>query len=234
MGVEDLSGSITADPTGIGTLVLAAGALGTAAFGIVDTLKFTKVGALGFGSVMKSLGMTSEALMIAYGKDYRELLEAQYRKDRTQGDLRRTLRQGVRVGMTPKSTMNMAKAIGFPDEEGIAEVARKIQEGEEFTDKDNRTLGKFELAIDARIDAALAMADEQYSSKIRIVASVVSVFLAFVAALALDLEINPGMMDFGLWIKAVIVGIVAVPLAPMAKDVAKGLQAATMALKVRK
>ena len=82
----------------LGTIVLATGALGTAAFGIVEALKWTRLGEAGFRAILKVLGPIIELLRTAYGPDFQNLLRAQYRGD--QRDLTRVIRQGVRVGLT--------------------------------------------------------------------------------------------------------------------------------------
>ena len=63
----------------LGHAVAAAGALGTASFGIVEALKWTPLGPAGFGQIWLYLGAELEgALEIADGKDFARLLAAQY------------------------------------------------------------------------------------------------------------------------------------------------------------
>lgn len=51
----------------IGKIILATGALGTAAFGIVEALKWTRIGEAGYGSINKVLGPIMDTLNVAYG-----------------------------------------------------------------------------------------------------------------------------------------------------------------------
>ena len=218
-------------------MVLAAGALGTAAFGIVDGLKATAIGAAGFARLSAMLGPLKTALAKAYGNEFLKLLEAQYRDGRGAGPLPRTLRQGARIGLTKDNATEIVTFVG----EGIVKsselviIAEKIAAGWKLEDTERGLLARFELAVDTRIDAAVALAEQQYVLVTRWWASGIAIVLALIAAWALGTQ-SP---DFLLWekslfIKGLIVGLVAVPLAPIAKDVASALQSATKALKARK
>ena len=61
-------------------MVLAAGALGTAAFGIVDGLKATAIGAAGFARLSAMLGPLKTALAKAYGNEFLKLLGIMFEK----------------------------------------------------------------------------------------------------------------------------------------------------------
>lgn len=213
---------------GLIEFVLAAGALGIAAFGIVEALKWTPVGLAGFRQIKKTLGRLMETLEVAYGADYLELMKAQYRAGRATGDLRRTIRQGVRIGLNVDNAARMAAFVGVADIENLKSGTRKLEAGEEPEDEVRNAMGRFELAVDARIDAALSLAESRYVGTMRMAASAVAIGLALVAAYFLK-----GDQDAE-WAKALIVGIVAVPLAPIAKDVASGLRAAGKAVKALK
>lgn len=81
--------------------ILAAGALGLTAFGIVEAFKYTRIGVLGFEQILRILGKLQLALKVAYGDEYQDLLRSQYRGDVE--ELARTLRQGVRIGLIDKT-----------------------------------------------------------------------------------------------------------------------------------
>jgi hypothetical protein len=218
-------------------MILAAGALGTAAFGIVDGLKATAVGAAGFPTLAAMLGPLKTTLAKAYGNEYLELLKAQYRDRRGTGPLSRTLRQGVRIGLTKDNAAQIAMFVGegIVDGSALANIAEKIAAGAKLTDTERGLLGRFELAVDTRIDAAVALAEEKYKLTTQWWASGTAVALALIAAWALGTQ-KPDLLVWEkvLFIKGMIVGLVAVPLAPIAKDVASALQSATKALKARK
>lgn len=218
-------GSIVTDHWG--PLILATGALGTAAFGIVEGLKgWGRVGAAGFGKIPETLGPLMEALGVAYGPDVDRLLEGQYRQGRGTGDLPRTLRQGVRIGLTPENATALADFVGVVEGSLLKRAARELKKGEEMDPARRAVLGRFELAVDARIDAALALAEGRYVSVARVLASAIALVIAGVVGAALS-----GWAGLGL---SILVGIAAVPLAPVAKDLVSALNAAAEALKARK
>ncbi len=168
-----------------------------------------------------------DALKVAYGPDYLDLLKGQYRKGRPKGGLGKTIRQGVRIGLTQENAAAMAKHVGVVAEADLEAAAKQLQEQGKLEENLRNILGRFELAVDARIDAALALAKSQYVGYVRMLASAVAVGLALIAALFLQ----PDKAGF---ITAIIVGIAAIPLAPIAKDVAKGLRVAGEAIRTKK
>ena len=208
----------------ISDLVLATGALGTAAFGIVEASKWIPaVGEFGLRQGLKRLGPLMHTLRVAYGPDYLPLLRGQYRGD--QKDLVRTLRQGMRVGLTRENAGEIAQYLGALDAERFVAAAVAVQSGNELTAEQRNLIGRYELAADARVDAAMAVAQANYGGMARSLASVVSLGIAIIAAQTL--EPKP---DF---VTAVLIGVAAVPLAPIAKDLAAGLAAASKALRAR-
>lgn len=202
----------------IGTIVLATGALGTAAFGIVEALKWTRVGYAGFSKLKSMLKPIWGALGVAYGKHFEEVLRGQYKGD--QSELSRTLRQGVRIGLTENNAEEISTWLGLKHTQRMREVAAKLEAGADISDEERNILGRFELAIDARVDAAMTLAQNQYTGKLRFGASC----LALLIALSVGIYLNMLFL-------AIIVGLSAVPLAPIAKDLSSALQAAVQALR---
>ncbi|HXT68848.1 MAG TPA: hypothetical protein VN700_03790 [Vicinamibacterales bacterium] len=209
-----------------GQVILAAGALGVAAFGIVEGLKWIPaVGEAGFPAIRRLLGDALwQALLAAYGAQVEPMLRAQYRGD--QENFGKTLRQGLRIGLTPANAEAIARALGVVDPRSLKEAAAAVDSGAVLTPEQRNALARFELAADARVDAALALAQDHYARFAKILAGVIAVILAVAAAIGLDR--SGGLVGRGL-----LIGLAAVPLAPIAKDVASALQAAKEALRAR-
>ena len=206
----------------LGATVLAAGALGTAAFGIVEGLKGWRIiGEAGFATLRRLLAMLMEALIAAYGPDAERLLSAQYRGDSR--ELARVIRQGTRLGLSPKNAAALATALGIVSPEDLVDAARAVEAGGDLTAKQKNTLGRFELAVDARIESAMTLALDRYRRTVILAASIVAVAIALVMGQQLGFPPR----------ESLIVGLAAVPLAPVAKDVAAGLKAAAEALRAR-
>ena len=206
----------------LGTIILATGALGTAAFGIVEALKWTRLGEAGFRAILKVLGPIIELLRTAYGPDFQNLLRAQYRGD--QRDLTRVIRQGVRVGLTAANANQAARFLGMIDGERLTEAARQVEEGRELSAELRNVLGRFELAVDTRIDAALMLAKSRYVGATRVTSSIIAILIA----VAVGVFLGEGYM-----FQAILVGIAAVPLAPVTKDLVSALQSASKAIRLK-
>lgn len=242
----------------LGSVVLAVGGLGAASYGVVDGLKLipwvdlagferlfgsrTTAGGRGWPILQRAgLEPLLPALQAAYGADAVELLKAQYRNGRLKGDLPRTLRQGVRIGfgvLAQQAIVETAHALGIVGDAGeqaaAALVAARNQRppavGEPasvsatlVSGEERSALARLETAIDARIDAALVLAEVQYVTQTKVIATVVALAIAY--GVGYLLEAQP--------VVSFMVGMAAVPLAPVAKDLATALQEAVRALKTR-
>lgn len=218
----------------LGTMILAIGALGTAAFGIVEGFKWTRIGNAGMGRLRTTLGPLLDTLKVAYGPAHGELVLAQYKGE--PGELRRTIRQGTRIGLTQRNAAAMRRFVGVPTKlAAFKEVVAKLEAGQELSDDERRILARFETAVDARIDAALTLAQSTYAGKMRLWATGVAIAIALSTALlysASDSEWSG--VDLGLIGWALLVGVAAVPVAPVAKDLATAIQSAATALRARR
>ena len=213
------------------------GAIGTASFGIVEGLKWTVIGTFGYPKIREILGKDCmAALVVAYGKQYDDLLQAQYRQDeKEQRYLSRTLRQGIRAGLTPDNAEAIALSLGVVDPkalrlavEYVKDSTTSIDTASALPDDHRSILGRFELALDMRIDAALVLAEDKYIGAIRCTAALVSIIMALIACWILNVT---GLhISYGL---AFLIGVVAVPIAPISNDLVGALQAANKALQAK-
>jgi hypothetical protein len=206
-------------------MVIATGAVGTAAFGIVEALKWTRLGLVGFARIGVTLREElMQAIAKAYGAGSETYLQGLYRQDRAAGGLPRALRQGVRVGLTAENAARLAEAVGVVVPTELQSAAQKIEQGAELGDRERSVIGRFELAVDTRIEAAIALADASYKGGMQIAASLIAIGLAFLGAATIEGGIAAN------WPRALLVGVAAVPIAPIAKDVAAGIKSARQAM----
>ena len=241
-----------------GAGVAAVGSLGIAAFGVTEalgkafaftyrfgrgpTLHHWGLPYVGLGAVRKMAYPLRRALECAYGSEFAEIIAAQYRANRSSGSAPDTIRQGVRLGlpflslsaatdliasvwhMSPALSQALARALqapmmASPPVDGAAGATAAI------SDQDAGALaGRFASALDARIEAAFQLADERYET--------VAKTLAGLAALVLAATFKIGLQHVDLsWPLVIAIGLVAVPLAPVAKDLSTSLQSALTAFK---
>lgn len=240
----------------LGTVTLATGGLGAAAYGVVDGLKLipwidlagferlfgsrsTKGGRLWPVQQRAGLDPLLPSLQAAYGVNAIELFKAQYRSGRSKGELPRSLRQGVRIGfgvVSPAEITRSAQALGIDEQAAkqaaealiIARNQRPPASGEitsaapvTVSSEDRSALARLETAIDARIDSALVLAEGQYVTQTKVIATMVALSIAIIVGGALKVN----------FVMSLMIGLAAVPLAPVAKDLATALQESVRALK---
>ena len=241
-----------------GAAVAATGSFGLAAFGIVESagkafaftwwsskqddrrLKHWGLPYVGLGAVRHMILPLRPALRCAYGDEFAEIIAQQYRSDRSQGSAPDTIRQGVRLGLPflgEEAAENLIASVWHMDRTHAAALARALQASEQpapslpkgAVDPAQALAGRFATALDARISAGFQLADERYETVAKTAAGVVAILLALV----FNYTLGAGYPLHGLypWPMAALVGIVAVPLGPVAKDLSSSLQNALTAFK---
>jgi hypothetical protein len=217
--------------------IAAAGALGTAAFGLVEAAKgLTPLGTAGLGTLKKALGPEAlKALGAAYGEaGWEPILSGTYRKGSEA--VAQTLRNGLRLALDGTYGAQVAKSLALPEEtvaQALGAYARATAPGAGVeADQDagmeaaRRALGRVELALDARIQGAVATAE----------AARIGWLQAWAGAVALGGALAVSLLQGGSWTdlgRAALIGLVAVPVAPLSKDLVSFLQTARTSLSKR-
>jgi hypothetical protein len=233
--------------TAIVNIISASAGLGTAAFGIVETMKSRSlIGEAGFSHIERLLGpLLKIAVKHAYGEGYSDMLRAQYKSD--QRELRRSLRQGVRVGLKSENAKELAAFIGVIEENEMAtfvDAAKKaILRGpppddsngdkpqRELNDSERMLLARYEMAADGRIEAALAVAQTSYACTARTWAMCISMLIALVVGWIMGFN-GEGHPERTYYIfNAILIGLLAVPVAPIAKDLTEAIKSVQSGLK---
>ncbi|MDP3660463.1 hypothetical protein [Phenylobacterium sp.] len=216
--------------------IIAVGALGTAAFGVVEAfgkalvVKGVGLPYAGFGYVKALVADYGPALRMTYGEHYKEIVQRQYRDGRAKGQAPDSLRQGVRLALPlmeeGAATALIGHAWGLGDDKSAA-LARALisEQSGAITPTESETAavlaGRFALAVDARIVAAFSLAEERYQAFARCAAGLVAIALS----LFFNYAAKGGFVgrDGYPWMIALIIGLAAVPLAPIAKDLSSAL-----------
>lgn len=217
------------DVNSLGVAVGAAGTLGTACSGIVDGLKWTPLGTAGYPKLRQLLGSElMEAVKTTYGSRWDGLLRSQYRQDWARSPLGTTLQQGVRAGLNAGNAPRIASFLGNIDAGALTSAVEREQRHEAPTDADRAVMSRFEQAVNTQIAGALAGAQDFYHSSLKLVAGILAIGMSELTAYLAGGF--PGWIGGG-WLTGMLVGVVAVPLAPLANDVANALQATSVALR---
>jgi hypothetical protein len=221
------------DLTQLVALITAIGALGTAAFSLVDATKVLWGGMsrVGLADLERAAQPYRVALEKALGTDdqkkanWQYVVRAHWMNGRPRDEQKAILKGLIRLGLSPRN----AEAIAGPGNVEAAELAlavQKLERGDELETSDINVLGRLDASVDAQLDAAFDHADQRYRNWSRVVAGFAAVALSLVAARALD--------RFDEWPIALLIGLLAVPFAPIAKDLVSTLQAAAATLRATK
>jgi hypothetical protein len=229
--------SLTDALAGATAAITAAGALGTASFGLVDATKAFGGGVsnCGFGYVERALKPFAAALNHA-NADWRLTVRANWINGMAKDDQKAAAKSLIRLGLSSANAAALAVA-GHVDEAALRAVLTAVETGGALTTQDAQLLGRFNAAIDAAMDAGFERGDQQYRNASRLTAGLISVGLALWAGYLLYVHGMPkdltwsGFASSQLFGSSILAGIVAVPIAPMAKDLASSLQAAAAAVK---
>ena len=127
----------------------------------------------------------------------------------------------IKLHFTPSTAAQLARETNV-DPAILASVASKLSSATPLTLEESDVYGRFDLAIAAMLDYAYQRGDQFYRNSCKTLAAVFAVALA----VAGNQELTTPLPNW----QAVLIGIVATPLAPIAKDVSSAIAAAARAL----
>jgi len=213
-------------------MVLAIGGLGTAAYGVVDATKALGGGVsrVGFGDVRQvvsrlipanqqdSSSALSQASVLA-------TLRANWMNGMAAADQKSVAKALVKLNLTPDTAKDLAKITGV-SATILADIAKKLSTQEALTDGQTDVYGRFDLSLNALLDQAYQRGDQRYRNTAKLLAVAVSVLLSVAGT---QIVLGSGNVGF-----AIIAGLLATPLAPIAKDVASAIQAGAKVVRLWK
>jgi len=219
--------------TKLTAIITAVGALGTAAFGLVDTLKvlpgggvsragfkFIKATVLKLAPKVPSLdetGLSSDAVLYT--------LQSQWINGTATTDQVNIAKSLIKLRLTPGTATALASATGV-DGHILSQIAESIDAGTALTPPQSDVYGRFDLLLTTLLDQAYQRADQRYRNVAKFAAVPVAVALAVVAA-----YVVPGQIKVP---EAVLLGLIATPIAPIAKDVSSAISTAAQAIQAWK
>jgi hypothetical protein len=215
----------------LGAALAGLSALSTAAFGLLDATKAFEGGVsnLGFAPIERALGKYGAPLASAVGADWKQIVRAHWVSGTPKALQKAKAQAMIKLGLSAANAPAIAAA-ALVDETALTIAATKLDTGQKLGDADLNVLGRMNAAIDIQLDAAFDRADQRYRNIMRLLAGLVAMGLS-IAAWALW---QPEFGKRPTLLMAVAVGLLAVPLAPVAKDLTSALSAAMNALKAAK
>jgi len=210
-------------------IVLAIGALGTAAYGLVDATKGFGGGISnrGFGDIKKvvskfiPLDSTAKAAGSALAlPSVLSTLRANWLNGMAMGDQKSIAKALIKLNLSRSNATAMAVAAGV-DAAVLGSVADKLATGEPLTETETDVYGRFDLVLTAQLDEGYQRGDQRYRNSAKLLAVPIAVGLAVLGAWG----VNECTMSSADWWRAVFGGLLATPLAPVAKDLSSAIQA---------
>lgn len=207
-------------------LVTAIGALGTAAFGLVDAIKVVlPINDIGFGRIRNTVraltpGKAENALS---QEDIIETLHSNWINGTDLNSQKSIAKSLIKLNLNPTNASALAAETGV-DQAVLTAVATSIASGTPLQPAQTDLYGRFDLIVTALLDEVYQRSDDVYRNGVKAIAAGVAIVLA----------IGGGFVVFdihtlSLWKiigTSFVVGLLATPLAPIAKDVSTALATA--------
>ena len=122
----------------------------------------------------------------------------------------------IKLNLTPSTAGDLAKVTGV-DQAVLIAVAKKLSTKEILSDLETDVYGRFDLSLSALLDQAYQRGDQRYRNTAKLLAVAVSVLLSLAGT---ETVLGSGNVRL-----AILAGLLATPLAPIAKDIASAIQA---------
>jgi hypothetical protein len=214
-------------------LVTATGALGTAAFGLVDASKAVLpwVNEIGFGRIKKTIesltpGQAANALSQTH---IIETLHSNWINGTDLSSQKAIAKSLIKLNLSPTNALALATETGV-DSAVLTAVATSIWAGTPLTPAQNDVYGRFDLIVTALLDETYQHSDDDFRNRTRAIAAVVAVLLAVAGGFIVFNNLT-ALQVIG---RSVLVGLLATPLAPVAKDLSTALATAVNAMQAVK
>jgi hypothetical protein len=132
----------------------------------------------------------------------------------------------IHLELTQYSAPAFAAAAGV-NPQLLASLAANVAAGQPPTSAEVTVLGQFDVVLSAMLDDSYERGDQRYRNACKALAMGVSIVLSVIASELLGAGSKTFSNNTGI---AILVGLCATPLAPIAKDLATSLQSAASAL----
>jgi hypothetical protein len=227
------------DEVTISSCIAAVAGLGTAAYALVDSSKafWGGVSNYGFGDIERVLtslypedtDKTDRSNPLAFAAVL-STLEANWLNGVAIADQKAIAKSLVKLRLDDVNAAHLAKATGV-DANILTNIAKNIATGTSLSQQESDVLGRFDLILTALLDEGYQRADQKYRNCAKAWSVVVSVMLA----LAGGWVVNGGNLSSAKDIvTAILIGLLATPLAPISKDLTSALSASVRTMQLFK
>ncbi|MGO9317284.1 MAG: hypothetical protein ACLPXT_09955 [Terracidiphilus sp.] len=225
----------------LGHIITAIGALGTAAFGLLEALKpvIPWINLIGFGRIRATVAALTpdepnakQPVNALPQNNILKSLLANWVNGTDLAGQKAIAKSLVKLHLSAGNAHDLAVAINV-DPQLLTQVATSIVSGTALTQSQSDAYARFDLIVTAMLDEIYQYADQYYRNWTRGLAAAIAVVLAFAGGWIMagswqNFWLNPDMFQ------AILIGMLATPLAPIAKDLSSGLAAAVNTMQLMK
>lgn len=226
-------------PQNLGPIVTAIGGLGTAAFGLLDAVKsvLSPINLIGFphirdvvaGLTPNETGAGSPANSLPQ-TNVLATLRANWINGNDLVSQKAIAKSLVKLHLSVGNARAIAAKTNL-DQDLLIQVATSMALGTALTQVESDAYSRFDLIVTAMLDEAYQHSDQVYRNSMRALAGVIGVIVAVLGGWSLVTANYWGSTE--MW-QAVLIGMLATPLAPIAKDISSALATAVNTLQVAK
>jgi len=214
-------------------IITAIGGLGTAAFGLVEATKvfWGGVNHIGFKGIRKAVTplIPSGANALAPQKIV-ATLQANWFNGTDLGSQKAIAKSLIKLNLSPANAPALAAETGV-DPAVLTAVATSIAAGTPLKPAQSDVYARFDFIVTALLDEAYQRSDQTYRNGTKAWAMLFSILLALAGGFVLH-NGNPWSLDDT--VEILVVGFLATPLAPIAKDLSTALATAVNTLQLVK
>jgi hypothetical protein len=217
----------------LGHIITAIGGLGTAAFGLLEAAKpvFPWINHIGFGGIRGTVAAKQPVNALPQ-KNITKSLLANWVNGTDLASQKAIAKSLVKLHLSAGNAHDLAVATNV-DPQLLTQVAESIVSGTALTQPQSDAYARFDLIVTAMLDEVYQHADQAYRNWTRGLAAVIAVLLAMAGGWILA-----GSWQNFWWkpemFQAILVGLLATPLAPIAKDLSSALATAVNTMQLVK
>jgi hypothetical protein len=223
-------------------IITAIGGLGTAAFGLLEAIKPVVPGInhMGFSRIKKTIvGLTpseqaaQQPLNALPQTNIVESLLANWVNGTDLASQKAIAKSLIKLHLSAGNAAALAQKTNV-DPTILQQVAASIISGTSLTQQQSDAYSRFDLIVTATLDECYQHADQVYRNWTRGLAAVIAVALAFVGGWSLATTGFCAYLHSTQMGQALLIGLLATPLAPIAKDLSTALATAVNTLQLVK
>jgi hypothetical protein len=218
-------------------VITAIGGLGTAACGLLEALKpfFGSINRIGLSRIQDTIasltptqsgeGVPPDPLNALPQKAVLATIEANWVNGADLAAQKAVAKTLIKFHLSPGTAETVAGNINI-DPATLRSIAAKTLAGTPLAQAESDVFSRFDLIVTAMLDEAYQFSDQVYRNGTRTLAAFLAVLLALAGAVSLEGRIlfqRAHWHDIAL---AILVGVLATPLAPIAKDISTALATA--------